>query len=405
MDFLEREKLLNQTFTPRSPVNQRQLFAGRIAQLAKVQSAVASPGTHAVLYGERGVGKTSLANMAEQIVPVSKDRMISIKVTCNSVDTYSTVWRKAFSKITYSEETKSIGFIPESSVTTRSFADSLPLTLTPDDVERALASLRSFAPIFIIFDEFDRVYQASSGLTLPFSDTIKSLSDNNYDVTILIVGVADSIGNLIEKHESIERAIVQIPMPRMSKTEIGQILDTGAARLEMSITETAREQIIKLSQGLPYITHLIAQHSFSEAIQSEHREVDTQHVSSGIQEALNEWQASIKSDYVKAITSVQKKNIFKEVLLACALAEMDEIGDFAAADVRSPLREITGQSYDIPNFARHLKEFSSLNRGEIIERTGQAKRLRYRFNNPLMRTYVIIRGVVDGMISLNKIRA
>lgn len=262
MEFAERHDLLNKTFTPRSPVNQRQLFSGRIDQLAKVQRAVESPGTHAVLYGERGVGKTSLANVAEQIAPIWNSETIALKVTCNSNDTYSTIWRRAFSEITFSEKSQSVGFLSETSINTRSFAETLPQELTSDDVENALQRLKKHARLFIIFDEFDRVFQASSTLTLPFSDTIKSLSDNNYDITVLVVGVADSIGDLIAQHKSIERAIVQIPIPRMSSVEIGQIIDTGAARLEMAIENPARQQIVKLSQGLPYITHLIALHSF-----------------------------------------------------------------------------------------------------------------------------------------------
>jgi len=403
MEFFERHSILNKTFTPRSPVNQRQLFSGRIEQLADVQKAVESPGTHAVLYGERGVGKTSLANVAEQIVPISHENTIAIKVTCNSSDDYGTIWRRAFSRITFSNEKKSIGFFGEDKQVTSTFADSLPSAIGPDDVESALRLLKQAASVFIIFDEFDRVSQGNEDFSLPFSDTIKTLSDNNFNVTLLIVGVADSIENLISGHESVERAIVQIPMPRMSSNEIGQIIDTGATRLEMQIEPSAKKQIIKLSQGLPYITHLISLHSFAEALGSENLIVSKSHVKNGIQVALDEWQASIKSDYVKATTSVQKKNIFREVLLACALADTDEIGYFAAADVRAPLREITGRSYDIPNFARHLKEFSSENRGKIIERTGQSKRLRYRFNNPLMRTYVTIRGVAEAMISLDSV--
>ena len=91
MNFEERKQLLNKTFTPRSPINERQLFSGRIDQLDKLQKAVDSPGTHAVLYGERGVGKTSLANVAEQIMPISRQGTIAIKVTCNTSDDYSSV--------------------------------------------------------------------------------------------------------------------------------------------------------------------------------------------------------------------------------------------------------------------------------------------------------------------------
>ena len=73
---------------------------------------------------------------------------------------------------------------------------------------------------------------------------------------------------------------------------------------------------------------------------------------------VDQWHQSIKSAYYHATKSQQPGHIYKEVLLACALAEADDLGYFAAADVRGPLRAITGKSYDIPNFARHLKELS-----------------------------------------------
>jgi hypothetical protein len=94
------------------------------------------------------------------------------------------------------------------------------------------------------------------------------------------------------------------------------------------------------------------------------------------------------------------------VLLACALAEVDDLRYFTAAAVRKPLRIITGRQYEIPNFAKHLKELSDPVRGQILQRTGEKRRIRYRFSSPILRPYIIMRGFGDKIITkamLNKI--
>jgi hypothetical protein len=80
-------------------------------------------------------------------------------------------------------------------------------------------------------------------------------------------------------------------------------------------------------------------------------------------------------------------------------APIDDLGYFTAASVRAPLRIITGRNYDIPNFARHLKELSETSRGGMLQRIGETRRIRYRFESPIMRPYIVMRGFADGLIS------
>ena len=47
-----------QVFTPGAPISERALFSGRLNQIRKVLDTISQTGYHAVLYGERGVGKT-----------------------------------------------------------------------------------------------------------------------------------------------------------------------------------------------------------------------------------------------------------------------------------------------------------------------------------------------------------
>jgi len=46
-----------------APVDEEDLFAGRATEVRKIIEAVFSKSKHVVLFGERGVGKTSLTNV------------------------------------------------------------------------------------------------------------------------------------------------------------------------------------------------------------------------------------------------------------------------------------------------------------------------------------------------------
>lgn len=109
-------------------------------------------------------------------------------------------------------------------------------------------------------------------------------------------------------------------------------------------------------------------------------------------------QQSIRNSYQQATTSPRKDTLFKQVLLACAVADVDALGYFASSDVREPLTKIMGKHYDIPNFSQHLDKFSSEDRGNVLAKTGKQRRFRFRFNNPLLQPFVIMRGMADGML-------
>jgi hypothetical protein len=66
---------------------------------------------------------------------------------------------------------------------------------------------------------------------------------------------------------------------------------------------------------------------------------------------------SIRSDYELAIRSAQTDNLYKEVLLACALAPKNQLGLFTAGSIRDALEAVAGRRIEIPQFARDLKQF------------------------------------------------
>src|SRR3954470_13351279 len=87
-------------FSPRTPVATQDLFAGRHSQILKLNSTIAQPGAHAIIYGERGVGKTSLANISPityriyHKIPAAK--IVSARINCDGTDSFDSIWRKVF---------------------------------------------------------------------------------------------------------------------------------------------------------------------------------------------------------------------------------------------------------------------------------------------------------------------
>jgi Cdc6-like AAA superfamily ATPase len=383
-------------FTPRASIDERSLFAGRDEQVQLICDVINQKGAHAILFGERGVGKTSLVSVLPTYLNNPAKELIMPRVNCDTMDTFATVWRKAFAQVEMTREVQSPGYGNTTRVEVEDPTLLLGDTVSPDSVRLALTILAKDAIPIFIFDEFDRL---SVGPRRAFADTVKGLSDQHTGATIIAVGVADSVDSLIQEHQSVERALVQIRMPRMSAAEISQIIQIGLERLEMKIENKALARIINLAQGLPHYAHLIGLHAARFALDNRSTDLTVETIERAIDRAINNAQQSIRSAYEFATRSPRKDNLFADVLLSCALAQTNDLGYFAAQDVRRPLREITGKAYEIPTFAQHLNEFSDEKRGNILQKTGVKRRFRYRFTNPLLQPFVIMRGMKDQRIT------
>jgi Cdc6-like AAA superfamily ATPase len=392
-EIMKRLQVLNSSFSPSAPIDQRDLFAGRVSQLMTVMNALNQKGQHAILFGERGVGKTSLARVLSGGLNVDGKPLLVASVNCDSSMGFTQIWRNALREIRLTHTKPGVGFLSEPSTEHIALADTLPEQLTPSDVRNVLGRL---GKSLFVFDEFDRLQDTNAKTLL--ADTIKMLSDYAVDSTLLLVGVADSVDALIAEHQSIERALIQVRMPRMSPPELEQVIDKGLGKASMTISTDAKKKIVQLSQGLPHYTHLLSLYSAQRAALALKNNVAVEDVRAAIDTALANAQQSIVGAYHRA-TASPRENLYPQVLLACAIAEPDGLGYFAAVDVRKPLSEIMKKPYEIPAFSQHLNAFCEDSRGPVLQRTGSSRRYRFRFVNPLMQPYVLMDGIRKGLIS------
>jgi len=392
-EVLDRLRLVGEAFRPAAPIDRRSLFSGRSEQISELFSIAAQPGQHAVIFGERGVGKTSLAAVTAEMLKSAN--MLVARATCDVSDDFGSVWRKALDELRLHTTTQKVGFTGGTEETSHSLARLLGDEVTPHAVRNALEQISSQRDVVIFIDEFDRL-QDPAGRVL-FADTIKTLSDRVVRATITLIGVADSVSELVREHRSVERALAQIHMPRMTRQELSEIATRGIEAAQMGIRPDAVRRIATLSQGLPHYTQLLTQLAAQSALAARRRVVTGRDVDVAVGRALERAQQSVVEAYQEA-TADTRKSIYPQVLLACALAPEDDFGLFAASDVCGPLGRILGKPYKTAAFARHLDEFSQESRGEVLQKHGTGRTTRYRFLNPLLQPYVAMRGVSEGVV-------
>lgn len=386
---------LGTVFTPSASIDNSALFAGRKPQILKVIDAVGQRGQHAVIYGERGVGKTSLANVLHDFLVKQNLRAIEVvKVNCEQSTNFSSLWHSVFRRLFIQRAITPAGFNGESTNESMPASALLPVNVTPDDVRFVFEQVNRHT--IVIIDEVDRIQDLET--TTRLADTVKTLSDTAVNATLVLVGVGDSVDDLIGEHPSIERALVQIQMPRMSRDELFEILNKGLPQINMTMDEDAKVEIARLSEGLPHYTHLLGLHSAQIALIHDRKNITKGDVKDALSIALEQAQQSIVRSYHKA-TDSPRGNLYTQVLLACALAPVDELGYFLSSAVRTPMSLIMHKPYDIPAFSRHLKDFCEQERGPVLEKEGYPRRYKFRFKNPLMEPYVIMHGLSKKLIT------
>ena len=357
-----------QVFTPGTPVRRLDLFAGRRTQLLDLASVIGHPGQHAVIYGERGVGKTSLANIISDAIQESSN-VAFWRVTCSRADTFESIWARLLKE--YTDETL--------------YGDTVP---GPDKVRLIL---QRQGLLVVVLDELDQI---DDPITMAhMADTVKALSDHAVDTTLIFVGVADSIDELLEEHESVERALMQIQMPRMSPPELVEAIDKRLEVLSMTMTDDAKRRIAILSEGLPYYTHTLALYAAQEAAADHRNAVTLLDVGNATKKAVEKAQHSIRGAYLGAVGSPRKETLFPQVLLACALAPKNELGYFRQADIQKPMSIMRGKPTEISVFAQHLDKLTHENRAAVLEKSGRPWHWTFRFTNPLLQPYVILRAL------------
>ena len=251
--------------------------------------------------------------------------------------------------------------------------------------------------VVVVLDEFDTINDPTTRQAI--ADMIKFLSDRNVAATIVIIGVADDVEKLLEDHRSIERCMSQIQIPRMTRDDLEQVVTKGLRQYKMKIEAEALHEVSRIARGLPHYAHLLGLHAGRSAVSRKSLVVTPHDMKVAIENAIDDVQASTKADYIKATTSAREDALYKHVLLATSMLEPDELGYFYPKDVRPYVSRVRGKDCKIDTFNKHLNAFCGEKRGSVLQKDDKTGASRFRFSNPLLQPYVLMRGLTDRIIT------
>ena len=400
---MDRLRLAMDIFTPRQAIRTPEHLAGRAVQQNKLIAAHLQAGAHAVVYGERGVGKTSLANCVAKALRTEEPGgpLVLDVVNCDGSDDYSSLWHKVFQPLTTSLEQRDMGLRGNRSEMVLPFAAALPDTLTPFDVQGALVQLAAQREVVVLLDEFDRLQQDETIRLL--TDTLKGLSDQAVPATVVVVGVGESIRELIRGHESISRHLVEVPVPRLNDEERRKVILDRLPKLGLSISDAVLQLICSLSRGLPYYVHLLGQKTAMVALQEGAESLVERHVASGVQLAVDESERALRDSYYDATRSTQSSNLYPQTIAACALAECDEFGYFTLKSVKPVLSRILGVSRTAASFKNRLEKMTGPEKGSLLIAVGEKYDRRFRSRDPLAQPFVVMKSLATGIIGMDQL--
>jgi hypothetical protein len=149
-----------------------------------------------------------------------------------------------------------------------------------------------------------------------------------------------------------------------------------------------------LAKGLPAYVHGLGKHACLAALVPGGRlHIEEPHVDRAIDGLIASSDRTFADVYEAATRSAQPDNLLRHVLTACALAKVDESGYFRPAAIKEPLSGILGRQVEIANFQNHLKAFIDPKRKAILQRDGEPRAYRFRFRQPAMQPFVLMKGM------------
>jgi archaellum biogenesis ATPase FlaH len=393
LDYLAK---CRQAFTPFAPIELPDFFAGRAHVVEDIRGELQAPGRQVAIYGERGVGKTSLALLLYFFADYDDENVRIYR--CDEKTTFETICSSFLSKAGDSQSLDSIQIAENKEAGVR---------LGPLAVSDAKRSSHTFKPLpeivqvsparmletfssrreLLIIDEFDRVRDKETKTRI--AELIKHFSDARSESKVVIVGVAETLTELIGQHESLSRSLAQIGLKRMDDPELAEIIKRGKTRIGVSFDDRVTKKIIRLADGFPHFVHLLCLYSsiYAGRVLKNGREraphVGDSEYKLGLQSAIEKSEHSLRDTYDTAIITTRKKSGIYELILH-SLAMSDEIV-VQVREIERFAEWLTGYPQKPEKFSNPLGQLIKSERGCILVKVRDGY---YKFSNPLMRPYI-----------------
>jgi Cdc6-like AAA superfamily ATPase len=368
---LARARLRN-AFTPQA-VTDRRMFAGRTRVLTALIGSIEEQRLHTVIFGDRGVGKSSLLHMLARAA--TDARYLVVYLTCAASSAFDETFRAIAANISLAYHN---GFGPTSIEGER--GDTLARLLGPEPitVQYAVDMLAKIegTRVLIILDEYDRA--VSDEFRRSVADLLWSLSDQSVRVQFVLAGVATHVSELVANVT--HRDIFALQLPRMTAAEIRSLIKNGESMAELEFEDAAVSAIIGRCIGFPYLASLICHRAALVAVDQNRFDVTAEDVQVGTHETVEELRDRISGrSQMQVVEAARLVNL--TFLAGLAEAALNSTEWFSSEAIT---RADDGESTERSRAAADRLASQQL----LLEARDDGRERTYRFTDPNVPIYI-----------------
>ena len=314
-------------------------------------------------------------------------------MSCGSTDSYSLVWRKVCQEIQLAQ--RQLGFVQESVA---------PLAAQVLDVGNHLANpndvrlfVRGFPnPCVIVIDEFDRLPNTRDRRLM--ADTIKLFSDTAVPATIVLVGVAGSIGELITEHQSVTRNIPPMHVEPMKPEELAEIVQRGFSHAGLDFESGIDTKIASWSQGYPHYTHLLGLWAGRKTLEAGRLTVTVNDLESAVQDALENAAGGVQHEQRQPSRRLAKAPYSRPSFGLCARRE-GLVGSLFSRERQVSLGRSHAQRLHDRSFPEPPCEVLRSRPRPHPQEVGDASKLPLAVHQPAVDPYIRLQGMSDRLLA------
>ncbi|MBI4979890.1 MAG: AAA family ATPase [Spirochaetes bacterium] len=388
------ESNIRNIFTPHQPINSKEFFFGRTEQVSKVIQSLNTPGLHFLLYGERGVGKSSLGNITVELVINTLYKDCTFVKRCDRQTTIEELFEKPLASIgvnvfevsSITKELSGINAGLDFKVVKINGSDGnekqityKPNSITPSYISEKLASKKGV----LFIDEFDSLSKETKEKV---GELVKLLSDEKSPFKLLIVGVGNSIAELMSGNASISRHVKQIKLSRMTNDEIKQLVVSGSSKIGLTYNDDVINKILDVSSGYPHFAHLLALKSGEKAIKNNLNVVEYKLLIESINDSIQDTEEFLQHTWNSTMQTLQSE-IYLQILMVCAALQANEI---KAKVLREKLLSMFNLQITQNELNQYLIRLVADDESKLLHRITKGI---YRFSDPRMSSFVKLKTI------------
>jgi hypothetical protein len=359
-------------FTPTQPVQSADALIGRRELIERAIAAIELERAHVAIFGERGHGKTSLANIVAGLADEAGFGVI--RQACSAGASFSELIGEVLDKIparylSRAEDEPHAPFV----------AGGPGQGWTVATATAALKRIR-FGHVLIFIDEFDRL--AAQNARRDMAELLKNCSDMALRASFVLIGVAESLGELLSLHQSIHRNLVALPMPLLTDADLSILLTQGCERLGLVLEWEAEKLLLQLAHQSPYTAQKLG---LLATVHTQRRgdRVVTKADAAAAARQLMEESRPVFAPLLDPLPLDRKSPdgvIWADLLHEAARAPCDGFGWFIAKDV------------NVPHCEDDLATLTRPDAGPLLRARRLSGRVEFTFTRANLRSYMLLRG-------------